>query len=62
MKDEKFAEVVASVKETFSAKAEDVWLKDIPITKLENLYKETKDLTEIEYLQTRIKQILHFII
>jgi hypothetical protein len=32
-------------------------LRDVRRT-MENLYKETKDLKEIEYLQTRIKQIL----
>ena len=38
----------------------DETLRDVRLT-METLYKETKDLTEIEYMQTRIKQILHFI-
>jgi hypothetical protein len=39
----------------------DETLRDVKNT-MENIYKETKDLKEIEYLQTRIKQLLHFII
>jgi hypothetical protein len=39
----------------------DETLRDVRLT-MENIYKETKDLKEIEYLQTRIKQLLHFII
>lgn len=39
----------------------DETLRDVRRT-MENLYKETKDLTEIEYMQTRIKQLIHFII